>query len=41
MPEDYGKTLSPAELDDIVGYLMRIAQKAPDQAPTKKERDHD
>jgi putative heme-binding domain-containing protein len=41
MPEDYGKTLSPAELDDIVGYLMRIAQKAPDQASTKQKRDHD
>jgi cytochrome c oxidase cbb3-type subunit III len=28
MPEDYGRTLSPAELDDIVGYLMSVARNA-------------
>jgi putative heme-binding domain-containing protein len=28
MPEDYGQKLSPAELDDIVGYLMSVARNA-------------
>jgi putative heme-binding domain-containing protein len=25
MPSDYGSTLTPAELDDVVSYLMRVA----------------
>jgi len=27
MPADYGKSLSPAELDDLVGYLMNVARE--------------
>jgi putative heme-binding domain-containing protein len=35
MPQDYGQTLSPAELDDIVGYLMSVARNAT-QSPAQK-----
>jgi cytochrome c oxidase cbb3-type subunit 3 len=35
MPVDYGKTLSPAQLDDLVGYLMTAARKATEQPPKK------
>ena len=28
MPEDYGQRLTPAELDDLVGYLMSVARSA-------------
>jgi cytochrome c oxidase cbb3-type subunit 3 len=35
MPADYGKTLSPSQLDDLVGYLMSVARKATEQ-PVKK-----
>jgi cytochrome c oxidase cbb3-type subunit III len=41
MPADYGKTLSPAELDDIVGYLMSVARKAAVKAPKSQRRDQD
>jgi cytochrome c oxidase cbb3-type subunit 3 len=41
MPEDYGQTLSAAELDDIVGYLMRVARSAPVKPPKKKKYDED
>jgi cytochrome c oxidase cbb3-type subunit III len=36
MPADYGKTLSPAQLDDLVGYLMTAARKATEQPPRKR-----
>lgn len=29
MPDDYGKVLSPSELDDLVGYLMTVARANP------------
>ena len=35
MPTDYGKTLSPSQLDDLVGYLMTAARKASEQ-PARK-----
>jgi cytochrome c oxidase cbb3-type subunit 3 len=35
MPTDYGKTLSPSQLDDLVGYLMIAARKASEQ-PARK-----
>lgn len=33
MPDDYGQTLSSAELDDIVGYLMSAARRAVEKTP--------
>jgi putative heme-binding domain-containing protein len=41
MPDDYGKSLSPAELDDLVGYLMSVARShsGPVRANRKKKRD--
>jgi cytochrome c oxidase cbb3-type subunit 3 len=36
MPADYGKTLSPSQLDDLVGYLMTAARKATEK-PAKKQ----
>ena len=36
MPEDYDQKLSPAELDDIVGYLMSVARNAT-QGPAQKQ----
>ncbi len=41
MPDDFGQTLSPAELDDIVGYLMTVARSAPVKAPKQKKGDED
>jgi cytochrome c oxidase cbb3-type subunit 3 len=35
MPTDYGKTLSPSQLDDLVGYLMTAARKASEQPANK------
>ena len=35
MPDDYGQTLTAAELDDIVGYLMSVARSAT-QSPLQK-----
>jgi cytochrome c oxidase cbb3-type subunit III len=35
MPADYGKSLSPLQLDDLVGYLMTAARKASEQ-PARK-----
>ena len=29
MPDDYGKVLSPSELDDLVGFLMTVARTNP------------
>ncbi len=37
MPDDFGQTLSSAEVDDIVGYLMNVARNAPVKAPKKKK----
>jgi cytochrome c oxidase cbb3-type subunit 3 len=34
---DYGKSLSPAQLDDLVSYLMRIAEKEPPKNPVKQK----
>jgi cytochrome c oxidase cbb3-type subunit III len=36
MPADYGKALSPSQLDDLVGYLMTAARKATEQPPKKQ-----
>jgi cytochrome c oxidase cbb3-type subunit 3 len=36
MPANYGKTLSPSQLDDLVSYLMIAARKATEQ-PAKKQ----
>src|SRR6266404_4992749 len=41
MPDDYGKTLSPAELDDIVGFLMRTARKESGRAAPKEKHEDD
>jgi len=35
MPADYGKTLSPTQLDDLVSYLMIAARKATEQPASK------
>jgi cytochrome c oxidase cbb3-type subunit III len=41
MPDDYGKSLSSAELDDIVGYLMSVARthNAPPRTGRRRKRD--
>lgn len=39
MPEDYGQTLSSAELDDLVGFLMSVARSAPKKPPKKRTFD--
>ena len=38
MPSDYGSTLSPTELSDLVSYLMRVANgsTAPPEKPKKE-----
>lgn len=41
MPDSYGQTLSAAELDDIVGYLMSMARRAAKNAPRKQMHDED
>jgi len=41
MHDDYGKTLSPAELDNIVGFLMRTAQKESGRAAPKEKHEDD
>jgi putative heme-binding domain-containing protein len=41
MPDNFGQTLTPAELDDIVGFLMKTAKSAPEQAPKKPKREFD
>jgi hypothetical protein len=38
MPDDYGKTLSASELNDIVSYLMQIAEKQGPKIPPKEKR---
>jgi len=41
MPTDYGSTLSAAELDDLVGYLMTVArrEKSPQIKKSKRQDD--
>ena len=41
MPDDYGKSLSAAELDDIVGYLMSIARSNPGAVRRNRRHRHD
>jgi cytochrome c oxidase cbb3-type subunit III len=41
MPDDYGKTLSPAELEDLVGYLMSVARANPGAVRRNRRRRHD
>jgi putative heme-binding domain-containing protein len=41
MPTDYGSTLSPAQLDDLVGYLMSIARQANSRSPADPEPEDD
>jgi cytochrome c oxidase cbb3-type subunit 3 len=41
MPDDYGKVLSAAELDDIVGYLMSVAREHPGSVRRNRRRRHD
>jgi cytochrome c oxidase cbb3-type subunit III len=35
MPSDYGSTLGPRALDDVVSYLISVASANPQQAPRK------
>jgi len=37
MPADYGTSLSPAEIDDIVSYLMKVGRAHPERNPVKKD----
>ena len=37
MPSDYGSTLSPDELNDVVSYLMRVANADGKNSPTKAD----
>ena len=40
MPTDYGSTLTPAQLDDLVGYLMTVARQIKSQSsPTPESED--
>jgi cytochrome c oxidase cbb3-type subunit 3 len=41
MPDNYGKTLSPAELDDLIGYLMNIARTNPGAVRRNRRHRHD
>lgn len=41
MPADYGKTLTPTELDDLVGYLMTIARERGGSERKNRRRRHD
>jgi cytochrome c oxidase cbb3-type subunit III len=41
MPDDYGKSLSSAELDDLVGYLMSIARTNPGAVRRNRRHRHD
>lgn len=38
MPSDYASTLSHVELDDVVSYLMRVANDSASDAPTQKRK---
>ncbi|HEX3684038.1 MAG TPA: c-type cytochrome [Bryobacteraceae bacterium] len=37
MPANYGSTLSPQDLDDLIGYLLRIASTQPKQTEDNSE----
>jgi hypothetical protein len=37
MPSDYGSTLSPTELDDVVSYLMSVANASTSPAETREK----
>ena len=41
MHEDYAKSLTPQQLDDLVSYLMHIAEKAPPKDTTKRKHHAD
>lgn len=41
MPTDYGSTLTPAQLDDLVGYLMTVARQTKSPSPADSEREDD
>jgi cytochrome c oxidase cbb3-type subunit 3 len=41
MPDDYDKTLSPAALDDLVGFLMRTARKESGKGASKEKHEDD
>jgi len=41
MPRDYGSTLTPAQLDDLVGYLMTVARQTKSPSPADSERKDD
>jgi cytochrome c oxidase cbb3-type subunit 3 len=41
MPADYGSTLTPAQLDDLVGYLMTVARQTKSQSSADSEREDD
>jgi cytochrome c oxidase cbb3-type subunit III len=41
MPADYGSRLTPAQLDDLVGYLMSVARQTKSQSPADPEREDD
>jgi cytochrome c oxidase cbb3-type subunit 3 len=41
MPTDYGSTLTPAQLDDLVGYLMTAARQTKSPSPADSEREDD
>jgi putative heme-binding domain-containing protein len=38
---DYGSTLTPAELDDLAGYLMTVARQTASPSPADPEREDD
>jgi mono/diheme cytochrome c family protein len=37
MPADYGTSLSPVEIDDIVSYLMNVGRAHSERNPVKKD----
>jgi cytochrome c oxidase cbb3-type subunit 3 len=41
MPDDYGKSLSATELDDLVGYMMSVARANPGAVRRNRRRRHD
>jgi cytochrome c oxidase cbb3-type subunit 3 len=38
---DYGKSLTPGQLDDLVSYLMHVAEKEPPKDPSKRKHQTD
>jgi putative heme-binding domain-containing protein len=41
MPADYSSTLTPAQLDDLVGYLMTVARQTKSQSSATSETEDD